>query len=270
LIDSPYGHTHTHTHTHTRCTRAVIMEELPERVALEINSDEQEAGDPEWWLKESAIKIQTPACIYMSGSSQSGKSFLVRRLLRERNGVFSEIQNRVVYCYNVLETELVKMAAADSDIILHEGLPDRAAIDEWAVDGSWCLVLDDLMSAACESKDITYLFTVGSHHKKATVIINSHNLFTQGKQSRTISLNSHYFIIFRNRRDANQIHSFARQLYPRNPKFMISAYEHVMTTDHGYLVADLHPASTADEKYRLRTNIFPGEDLVVFVENAAT
>jgi hypothetical protein len=244
-----------------------MMEELVERG--EIDSAEKDS-DEEWWIRESAIRIQTPSCIYMSGSSQSGKSFLVRRMLRERDGIFSEIQKKVVYCYNVMEKELVKMASEDSDIILHEGLPDRALIDTWAVDGPWILCLDDLMESACESKDINYLFTVGSHHKKATVIINSHNLFTQGKQSRTISLNSHYFIIFRNRRDANQIHSFARQLYPKNPKVMISAYESIMSSsdhNHGYLVADLHPASTADEKYRLRTNIFPGEDLTVFIEN---
>jgi hypothetical protein len=244
------------------------MEELSES-ERDIDNAGEPSGDLEWWLTESAIKIQTPACIYMSGSSQSGKSFLVRRLLRERNGLFSETQKKVIYCYNILETELVKMAAEDSEIILHEGLPDRALIDEWAVDGPWVLCLDDLMASACESKDITYLFTVGSHHKKATVIINSHNLFTQGKQSRTISLNSHYFIIFRNRRDVNQIHSFARQLYPRNPKILVSAYDHVMSSnsDYGYVLCDLHPASTADEKYRLRTNIFPGEDLIVFVEN---
>jgi hypothetical protein len=158
------------------------------------------------------------------------------------------------------------MASEDPNIILHEGRPDRQLIDEWSVDGDWLLVLDDLMQESADSKDITYLFTIGSHHKRATVIIMSHNICTQGKQSRTISLNSHYFIIFQNRRDVNQIESFAQQLCPNNPKYLTTAYEFCMANyKHPYILIDQHPASTAEEQYHLRAAIFPGEDLTVFV-----
>jgi hypothetical protein len=132
------------------------------------------------------------------------------------------------------------MASEDKNIILHEGLPDRQLIEEWSVDGDCLLVLDDLKLESVDSKDITYLFTIGSHHKRAKVIIMSHNVFTQGKQLRTISLNSHYFIIFQNRLDDNQIKSFSRQLYPGNPKYLVSAYKFCMANyKHYYILIDL-------------------------------
>jgi hypothetical protein len=150
------------------------------------------------------------------------------------------------------------MVAQDSAILLHEGLPDKLLIDEWSLDGDWILILNDLMYDAAESKVINYLFTVGSHHKRATVLIMSHNLYMQEKQSRTISLNCHYFVLFQNRRDVNQVQKFARQAYPRRVSYFLSAYDIAMTGgNHSYLLVDLFPKSTAAENHRLRSHIFP-------------
>jgi hypothetical protein len=224
-----------------------------------------EDDEKKWWTSESAIPIETPSCISVVGSSQSGKSFFVRRLIKERNGVFAKRQMKTVYCYNILERELTDMAAQDSTILLHEGLPDKLLIDEWSLDGDWMLILDDLMSDAVESRVINYLFTIGSHHKRATVIIMSHNLYTQGRQSRTISLNCHYFVLFQNRRDVNQVQTFARQAYPRRVSYFLSAYDIAMSGgNHSYMLVDLFPKSSAAENHRLRSNIFPGEDMVVY------
>ena len=62
------------------------------------------------------------------------------------------------------------------------------------------LVLDDLMSECSKDQRVSDLFTRGSHHKGISVLYLTQNLFPPGKLSRTISLNSHYFIIFKNPR----------------------------------------------------------------------
>lgn len=72
---------------------------------------------------------------------------------------------------------------------------------------------------------------------------------------RDISLNSHYIILFKNSRDMSQINCFARQLYPRNSKFMVDAYIKATTHPYSYLVVDLHP--TTPEEHRLRESLFP-------------
>ena len=62
------------------------------------------------------------------------------------------------------------------------------------------LILDDLMSECSKDQRVSDLFTRGSHHKGISVLYLTQNLFPPGKLSRTISLNSHYFIIFKNPR----------------------------------------------------------------------
>jgi hypothetical protein len=167
---------------------------------------------------------------------------------------------------NILDLELSDMAAQDSTILLYEGLPDKLLIDEWSLTADWVLILDDLMSDAAESKLINYLFTIGSRHKHATILIMSHNLYTQGKQSRTISLNCHYFVLFQNRRNVNQVQTFACQVYPGKVSYFLSAYDIAMSGgNHSYLLVDLFPKRTAAENHRLRSHIFPGENMVVYM-----
>ena len=57
------------------------------------------------------------------------------------------------------------------------------------------MVIDDQLADAGEDKQIFNLFTRGSYHRNLSIIYNVHNLFHQGKGSRSISLNSHYLVL---------------------------------------------------------------------------
>ena len=76
------------------------------------------------------------------------------------------------------------------------------------------IVLDDQMIDASKDKRIENLFTRGSHHRNLSVIYIVQNLFYQEKDSRSISLNSHYLILFKNPRDKLQIVTLPKQMYP--------------------------------------------------------
>ena len=58
------------------------------------------------------------------------------------------------------------------------------------------VILDDLMNEVIEDKSFLKLFTVNSHHRKVSVIFE--NLYFL--ILRSISLNAHYLIIFKNRK----------------------------------------------------------------------
>jgi len=81
------------------------------------------------------------------------------------------------------------------------------------IDGthSTLLILDDLMNET--NQNVTDLFTKGSHHRNLSVAYIVQNLFNNGKH-RTISLNSHYIVVFKNPRHASQIVHLAKQAYP--------------------------------------------------------
>ena len=84
------------------------------------------------------------------------------------------------------------------------------------------IVFDDQMINASKDKRIVNLFTRGSHHRNLSVIYIVENLFHQGKGSRSINLNSHYLVLFKNPRDKLQILTLAKQMYPRQTDFFLN------------------------------------------------
>ena len=90
------------------------------------------------------------------------------------------------------------------------------------------------------------------------------NLFPPGKQSRTISLNAHYMIVFKNPRDSLGVSTLARQMYPHNTNFLVQSFQDATKKPYGYLLFDLHQRTP--ENMRLRTNILPGEKQIVYVK----
>ena len=80
---------------------------------------------------------------------------------------------------------------------------------------------------------------------------------------RTISLNAHYMILFKNPRDGSQITHLSKQMYPSRSKYMMEAYRDATSPPYGYLFIDLKPDTPED--MRLRSNIFPGEHTIVYV-----
>ena len=83
------------------------------------------------------------------------------------------------------------------------------------------------------------------------------NLFPKNKESRTISLNSQYMVVFKNPRDASQMSHLARQMYPGHARFMQQAFKDATSVPYGYLLVDLKHDTPED--MRLRTAIFPDD-----------
>ena len=80
---------------------------------------------------------------------------------------------------------------------LEEGLPTSFDASKRNI-----VVLDDLMAETDER--VTNVFTKKSHHCNTSVIYLVQNLFPKNKESRTISLNSQYIVVFKNPRDVSQ------------------------------------------------------------------
>lgn len=132
------------------------------------------------------------------------------------------------------------------------------------------VVLDDQM----ENKDmhsgggsgLAKFFTQGSHHRNLTVIYIVQNLFHQSRVMRTVSLNSHYLVLFKNPRDKLQIRNLAAQMHPNNAKFLVSSYEDATNVPYGYLVVDLRPETP--EQLRIRTDVFNTSGQTVYVPSS--
>ena len=120
------------------------------------------------------------------------------------------------------------------------------------------VVLGDLMSQCSNDQRVADLFTRGSHHCGISVLYLTQNLFPPGKLSPTISLNSHYFVIFRNPRHSLGISTLARQMFPGRTDYLMESFRDATSRPYGYLVIDCHQLTP--ENVCLRTNILPERD----------
>ena len=130
------------------------------------------------------------------------------------------------------------------------------------------VVLDDQMSEAGKLEETSNLFTKGSHHRNITVVYIVQNVFDKGKVHRTISLNSHYMILFKNPRDEGQMRSLAQQVFPTKVKFFMDSFREATKKDHGYLLLDLHPLTP--DPLRVRTRIFKSDEVEIFAPASET
>jgi len=144
----------------------------------------------------------------------------------------------------------------DNITFLH-GMPDEQTLEEFQLSttGHKLVVLDDLMLHATNADSILNLFTVGTHHNFCSVILLTHNLFPKSKHGRTLSLNTHVFVIMANTRDKQQIDTLGRQLGYKN---LLKAYLCATPEAYTYFIIDLHNHTPKD--LRLRSNVFSDEE----------
>ena len=151
------------------------------------------------------------------------------------------------------------MLVAMPHIEFVKGIPTALEQDSYFdVNKRNLIVFDDQMINASKDKRIVNFFTRGSRHRNLSVIHIVQNLFHQGKGSRSISLNSHYLVLFKNPRDKLQILTLAKQMYPGQTDFFLNQYEEAVKRPFGYLLIDLK--TTTQDNCRLRTNVLPSEE----------
>ena len=189
-----------------------------------------------------------------------GKTRMLVRSLKE--GMFTPPPTRIIWVYGewqgIYDEIKVHFPFIEFEKEMSPGLYESINREDRNL-----VILDDKMNDDGGSKTIAKLFTQGAHHRNLTVVFIVQNLFHQDSSMRTISLNSHYLILFKNPRDKGQIRVLGSQMYPGENGFLISAYQDATKNRYGYLLIDLHPETPED--LRVRTGIFPDSDAHVYM-----
>ena len=202
------------------------------------------------------VRFKTPFSLLCCGPSGCGKTIWTKSLLENAKTMLTNYPDRITWCYGIFQESYSEIAKQFPQIEFIEGIPSDVC-EMFDPKMNNLIIIDDLMAEAAGDKRIASLFTKGSHHRNLSIIFILQNLFYQGKESRTISLNSHYITLFKNPRDMSQITHLSRQMFPGNAKFMQESYRDATNKTYGYLFVDLK--TSTPENMRLRTNIFPHE-----------
>ena len=172
--------------------------------------------------------------------------------------MFNKPVNKIYYFYSVWQ-DLFNENTSDK-IQYIKKIPDEKFINEISDGHHKILIIDDLQISALNNDFIANLFTRESHHRNLSIFLILQNLFHQGKYARDISLNTHYFILFRNPRDKNQIKILGNQLGIKEK--LERAYNMATERPYSYLMVDLSPRS--ESQYMLSGNILPDEYTVIY------
>ena len=202
------------------------------------------------------VRLKTPFSLMAVGPSNCGKTQWTKTLLEQGRSVMRTYPDRILWCYSEYQSAYIELNKQFPQIEFIEGIPNDVG-EMFDPNVNNLIVLDDLMAECAGDKKIANLFTKGCHHRNLSVVFIVQNLFFQGKESRTISLNTHYMVLFKNPRDRSQIVHLAKQMFPGNVKFMQESYDDATKETYGYLFVDLRPETP--ENLRLRTNIFQHE-----------
>ena len=205
------------------------------------------------------FQLVHPFTCMVAGMTGSGKTVWVQSLLQQAQTVIDQPPERIIWCYSQWQNAYTQLLMMIPTIEFVKGIPESLETDSYLdVNIRNLIVIDDQMIEAGKDNRIVNLFTKGSHHRNLSVLYIVQNLFHQGKGNRSISLNSHYLVLFKNPRDKLQILTLAKQMYPSETAWFIKEYEEAVRRPYGYLFVDLRP--TTPERCRLRTNVLPGEE----------
>ena len=211
------------------------------------------------------LPFEPCSSICISGQTGSGKAQWVYKFLTHINDMYSkDPPSKILYCYGIHQDLFEQMERSVPHFYSKQGLPTMEELYEFTRDKQHKLIIiDDLMHEVMQNKDMELLFTQGTHHKCVSVILITQNLYPGGKHARTIALNTWYMVLMKNLRDVSQVSILGRQLYPGKSKGFLQAYEDALNNEkYGYFVVDMSPH--AEDRYRLRTRIFPQEDPIIY------
>ena len=203
-----------------------------------------------------------PFTCMMVGPSKSGKTTLLKRILKSYKLIIDPEINRIVYCYSVWQDEFNIIKSIVPIIEFREGLPD---IDDFDKSLNNLLILDDLMEECSKERSLYRVFTIYSHHKNISVFFLVQNLFPKEKNFRTMSINVNYIILFNNPRDRSQFNHLARQVFPENTNFLTECFrDAVDNKPFGYLFMDF--TQSTRRGLRIQTGICPDDQRVIYQE----
>ena len=206
------------------------------------------------------ITFRHPTTILIGGPTQAGKTFFFKQVLEHQ--LIQPSPSRIVYFYVEHATDLADLKPLYPSIEYVQGMKNFLdVLPTIEVDERNLAVQDDQMSKAGKLEEKSNLFTKGSHHRNITVVYIVQNVFDKGKVHMTISLNSHYMVLFKNPRDEGQMRSLAQQVFPTKVKFFMDSFGEATKKDQGYLLLDLHPLTS--DPLRVRTSIFKSDGVEI-------
>ena len=204
-------------------------------------------------ISRKPITFQHPFTMTMSGPTGSGKTMLLKELLRKDKIIPSP--DRIVYLYKRWQHLYDEMQETIPNIEFIRGIPDDLDEDAFFdVKKNNVIICDDMMSVAAVDPKIADLYTEGSHHRNLSVINLTQSLFPPGKNAVTQRRNTQYMIVFKSPMSQDQIRTLGTFMFPGRLDEFLQLYDEAVEKPYGYLIIDAKQTTPNEERFK--TDIF--------------
>lgn len=197
------------------------------------------------------LRLPWPFAMLVAGPSGCGKTSMVADIVvRNIRTMRKRPKEILIYCsYNQPAYEVLRRQVGCPVTVVKGTVPDGLKTKKRTL-----LIVDDLQGK--DSEVVSRWFTVKSHHLTTSIIYIVQNVFDKTPHHRTISLNASHIVLFKNPRDSSQVMHLAKQVYPKDPAFLVRAYT-VFTEGrpHSYIVMDFNQKTP--DHLRFRSGLFP-------------
>ena len=212
------------------------------------------------------MTLKTPFNMILSGSSGSGKTTKLVKLLKYRDILLDKTTKKIYFFYSEWQDTydtLHKLRLVDK---FCKGIPPQEELISMISDSSIesyhsrphkLLIFDDLISEIQDDL-MAKLFTVFGHHRNVSIILVTQALFNpRVNKFNVLQENVHYLLFAKSPRDNSKVIYLAKQISPYNISWVVQAFQDATKLPYSYMFFDFKQATP--EKLRLRTSIFPDE-----------
>lgn len=212
-------------------------------------------------VTEDELKIAVPTTIILAGPTQTGKSTIIRKLIKYQDRMFRKPFDRILYFYDTRTKDYDAMEDEIPNIKFIKGLQeDKIAAENFDSQQNNLVIIDDLGKTSLNSLEVDKLFTQTMHHRNVTVILVLHKLVGQhSKYGVEIVENAKCYIFTKHRPASGNVACLGRRIFPNYKDFVSDAYEQVCRSPH-YTHMMVDCGSDVRMELAVRQNIFP-EDI---------
>ena len=155
--------------------------------------------------------------LLLCGPTGCGKTTWIVELLRHHEELCSHTPQKLIWSYGVEQPDLfetIRKIWFPCQCEFINGFPEDllTCLQQMSDCGSLC-IFDDVMNEVNCNSVVSKSFMHGRSHLGCSLVLIFQNIFPKGTQSRTISINAQYQVLFRNLRDSLQISIFACPFY---------------------------------------------------------
>ena len=212
------------------------------------------------------MTLKTPFNMIISGSSQSGKTTKLVKLLKYKDIMLDATTKQVIFFFSEWQDTYKTLKELKLVDKFYKGIPSQeelmllltdTGLKNFSENPHQLLIFDDLVSEIQDDL-MSKLFTVYGHHKNVSIVLVTQALFNpRVSKFNILQQNVHYLLLFKSPRDNSKVIYLAKQISPYNIHWVVQAFQDSTKKPYSYLFFSFKQA--CPEKLRLRTNIFPDE-----------